>query len=41
MQHKEDTEKLTAILQTFKLLDMERIGNQCAGLLEIVRKNNA
>ena len=41
MQHKEDTEKLTAILQTFNLLNMERIGNQCAGLLEIVRKNNA
>jgi len=41
MQHKEDTEKLTAILQTFNLLNMERIGNQCTGLLEIVRKNNA
>ena len=41
MQHKEDTEKLTAILQTFNLLNMERMGNQCMGLLETVRKNNA
>ncbi|MFZ2539989.1 MAG: helix-turn-helix domain-containing protein [Oscillospiraceae bacterium] len=41
MQHQKDAQKLTDIIQTFKLLDMERIGNQCAGLLEIVRKNNA
>lgn len=41
MQHQKDAQKLTDIIQTFNLLNMERIGNQCAGLLEIVRKNNA
>lgn len=41
MHHQEDTQKLTDIIQTFKLLDMERMANQCVGLLEIVRNNNA
>ena len=41
MQHQEDTQKLTDIIQTFKLLDMERVANHCADLLETVRNNNA
>ena len=41
MQQQEDTQKLTDIIQTFKLLDMERVAKQCAGLLETVRNNNA
>lgn len=41
MQQQEDAQKLTDIMQTFKLLNMDRIANQCVGLLEIVRNNNA
>lgn len=41
MQHEEDAQKLTDIIRTFKFLDMDRMANQCVGLLEIVRKNNA
>ena len=41
MQQQEDAQKLTDIIQTFKLLDMERVANQCEGLLETVRNNNA
>ncbi|PTQ82206.1 hypothetical protein C8U37_11813 [Trichococcus patagoniensis] len=41
MHHQEDTQKLTDIIRIFKLLDMERVANQCVGLLETVRNNNA
>jgi len=41
MQQQENAQKLTDIIRTFKFLDMERIANQCVGLLEIVRNNNA
>ena len=41
MQQQEDAQKLTDIIRTFKLLDMDRIANQCVGLLKTVRNNNA
>jgi len=41
MQQQENAQKLTDIIRTFKFLDMDRMANQCVGLLEIVRKNNA
>ena len=41
IMQQEDAQKLTDIIRTFKLLDMERVANQCEGLLETVRNNNA